>query len=242
MSKQDSYQGFRRPATLTARSLDALRVWNDARRSARHDDSIFIWIPKNAGTSVFSMLQSSGLVKLNTTRSIRLCFRDSGRVTFGHMAIGSLVDLKLVSQSFVDRSFKFALVRNPYDRAVSLYRYLSGIAVLENWHSQPSFRQFLTILADGHYDRIGPFNWRGLSQANPQSAWLADCPADEIYPIEELGSFAADISKRWNIPLPELAHLNRSDQRGPVDLDREDKLLIEKIYAEDFKSFGYGKR
>jgi len=188
------------------------------------------------------MLRQSGLVKLHSTRSVRLCFRNSGRVTFGHMAIGALTDLGLVSEQFVSRAFKFALVRDPYERAVSLYRFLTSVDVLQNWHEIPSFSEFLRILAEGHYDRIGAFNWRGLSQCNPQVAWLNDTPADKIYKVEELGDFVSDISERWRIRKPDVEHLNSSAGRAKVELDRSDTQLIEQIYAEDFETLGYRKR
>lgn len=35
-----------------SRALNVLQLWNDSRRAARHDDSLFIWIPKNRGRGV----------------------------------------------------------------------------------------------------------------------------------------------------------------------------------------------
>jgi hypothetical protein len=232
----------RRPQPYPSLLADGLKLWNEARRAAGFDDSLFIWIPKNAGTSVYKMLRPHGLVKLRTTRSARLCFRNSGRVTFGHMAIESLVDLDLVSRDFVDRAFKFAFSRDPYARAASLYRYLLDTHVLRNWHEQPTFGEFLRLIADGLYDRIGAYNSRGLSQCNPQVEWLRGVEADKIYRVENLADFIADISERWKIPKSRIPHANQSAAGVRIDLSREEKALIGEIYAEDFNRFGYSKR
>lgn len=231
-----------KPQTYVSRAADGARLWTEARRSARLDDSLFIWIPKNAGTSVYEMLRAHGLVKLHTTRTVRLCFHNSGRVTFGHMAVQSLVGLGLVSGDFVDRAFKFAFSRDPYARAASLYRYLLDTDVLRNWHEQPTFSEFLRLIADGLYDRIGAYNARGLSQCNPQVEWLRDLNADKIYRVEDLAAFTADISERWNIPKARIAHSNQSSRNHSAELSREEKALIRQIYAEDFDRFGYSKR
>lgn len=224
------------------RAREAVGLWQEAGKAARYDNSIFIWIPKNAGTSVHSALRGHGFVKLKTPRSVRLSFRNRGRVTFGHMAVGSLVDLGLVQRNYVDRAFKFAFSRDPYDRAVSLYRYLSETFVIPNWHGRPTFQQFLQLLADGFYDRIGPYNTRGLSQCSPQSDWLRDTPPDKIYRFEDMAEFAEDISGRLRIDRFDMPHLNKSGDNSTANLSLEEKALIEQIYAEDFATLGYPKR
>lgn len=236
--------------TTISSLFSAAQVWLDARRSAKYPKSIFIWIPKNAGTSVYNMLRKNGLVKLNTRPAIQRYFRAAGRVTFGHMKIGSLLEAGLVPRDFVDEAFKFAIVRDPYARAVSLHRFLSGLpplfpthaTSLRNWHVQPSFREFLQLIDDGFYDRIGLYNSRGMSLCNPQVEWLRDTPPDKIYKVEELSAFVEGISERWAIAKPNILHLNQS---GPVEqpqLSREEKALIEKVYAEDFEVLGYDSR
>jgi hypothetical protein len=229
---------LKRPESYPSRLAKMAKLWNQARLSAKFDDSIFIWIPKNAGTSVYTILHQYGLIKLNTTRDIRLCFRNSGRVTFGHMAVNSLIELGLVSQEFVDGAFKFAVGRNPYIRAISLYRYLSG-NVLLNWHRQPTFHQFIRLIADGHYDRVGAYNARGISLCSPQVDWLRDNWPDKLYNIENLDEFVADICRRWCIDEMSVPRLNVSGDNAAVQLSREEKVLIKKIYAEDFETFGY---
>ena len=228
------------PKSLSSRALDAARLWADSARAARHEDSLFIWIPKNAGTSVYTMLQRNGLVKLTTPRAVRLFFRDSGRVTFGHMGVSSLVEHGFISKEFVDRAFKFAISRDPYARAASLYRVYSKIMV--NWHEPASFTEFFTIIADGFYDRVGPYDRRALSQCNPQVEWLRGAWPDKIYKVENLSEFSADIADRWGIAAPDVLHTNWTARDEPPNLERKEKSLVEQIYAEDFERLGYSKR
>lgn len=227
--------------TYASRLIGRLQFWKEARQAATHEASIFIWIPKNAGTSVYAMLRQNGLVKMKSPRAVRLYFGNGGRVTFGHISIASLIDHGLISREFVSRAFKFAFARDPYARAVSLFTYLSG-PVLMNWREPPSFREFLQILADGHYDRVGLYNSRGLSHCNPQVEWLRDAWPDKVYKVEELSEFVADIRDRWGISQRDIPHLNRSNGNREVELTREEKALIEQIYAEDFEAFAYARR
>jgi hypothetical protein len=224
----------------TSRCVDAMRLWNEARRSAKFEDSLFIWIPKNAGTSVSTLLRQHGMVTMGATRAIRLCFRNAGRVTFGNQSVASLVEDGFVSREFVDRAFKFAIARDPYTRAVSLYRYLSH-RIMSNWHEQPSFPDFLQIVADGYYDRVGSYVYIGLSLCNPQVEWLKGAWPDKIYKTENLDEFVTDIGQRWGIEETRMPHLNRSATAN-VEITGPERALIEKIYAEDFDCFGYRKR
>jgi hypothetical protein len=60
---------------------------------------------------------------------------------------------------------------------------------------------------------------------------------DAIYKIEAIDGLATDLSERWSIPKPNLPHANRSG--GSIDLSRDEKAMVERIYAEDFEAFGY---
>jgi hypothetical protein len=240
MNDQSPVRPRQKSEGYPARMLARLQAWNDARRAARHDDSIFIWIPKNAGTSVYTMLHANGLVKLNTPSAVKL-FRNSGRVTFGHMSICSLIGTGDVSREFVDGAFKFALTRDPYARAVSIYRVYCRKR-MANWHHKPSFREFLQLIADGYYDRIGLYNSSHFTACNPQVEWLRGAWPDKLYRMENLDEFVTDISKRWGISQPDVVHANRTTNEVQLELGPEEKALIEHIYAEDFEAFGYPKR
>ena len=82
----------------------------------------------------------------------------------------------MISPGEIAEMFCFTLVRNPWDRMVSLYFYL--------WHNlgrhreklgDKTFAEFVDhIAANQPLEPVGPYNWLGLSQANPQTAWTHD--------------------------------------------------------------------
>ena len=150
-------------------------------------DAVFVWIPKSAGTSVYNSLQKLGCPKLKTVNRIRRVFPQRGLVTFGHLDYNRLVTTGIVSKEFDRKAKKFTIVRDPYDRAISLYFYVMRRSKLfDNWHSLPSFEDFLELIESGFYDKIGLFNVQGLSQANPQVAWTKNISFDTIGRIENL--------------------------------------------------------
>ena len=146
-----------------ARDYSGYNWIQDYWRARSQPDAVFIWIPKSAGTSVHAAI---GARKRKTLRSIRFGFCQRGIVTFSHIAYAQLLESRLVSESFNSRAFKFAIVRDPYDRAVSLYVYLRDKAgiVPVSW----SFLDLMRHLVDKGISPIGLYNTFGLSQCNPQ--------------------------------------------------------------------------
>jgi hypothetical protein len=105
-------------------------------------DKIFFWIPKNAGTSITRHLILQGFEhKYDYEEDVKdLKFSDGDR-QFGHYYIPDLVREGVIDKEYYDNAFKFAVIRNPYDRAVSLWKFL--------WHRE-SFESFLRhIMSQG---------------------------------------------------------------------------------------------
>lgn len=92
----------------------------------KKNNVLFIWIPKTAGTSMFHIFQKNGCQKLKFPKDY-LSFNGKGFVTFNHFSICSLIKAKIISEDFFENAFKFAFIRNPWDRLVSLFAYRKSI-------------------------------------------------------------------------------------------------------------------
>ena len=203
-------------------------------------DVCFIWIPKSAGTSVYKWLESQlGMLKLKERISVKGGFSQCGPVTFGHMHYEALLDQKLVSMEFHKRAYRFCFVRNPYDRAASLYYYLS-----KNKRYKGSFSDFLRRVESG-VEPLGLYNSVGLSQANPQSSWIISSNGqvlvEHIFKVEDFQSAQAELAVRLGIEV-ESIHANRSERRENIASlfrSKEDVEIVKRIYEKDFAMFGY---
>lgn len=82
-------------------------------------DTLFIWIPKNAGTSIYKTLQHHIGMRLIINDFEK--FDNNGNVTFGHIHVPTLVDQELIERDWFDKAYKFAVLRDPYERFVSLW-------------------------------------------------------------------------------------------------------------------------
>ena len=133
------------------------------------------------------------------------------------------------------KGFTFCIVRNPYDRAVSLY-----------WHYKRrkryrhTFPYFLQTLQSG-IDPAGLWNVRGFSQANSQTDWFQP-GIDYVGRFEKLQESYDFICDKLNIPRHTVPHKNSGNH---VDwqtfYNQKTARLVEKFYAKDFEIIGYEK-
>ena len=84
-------------------------------------DLLFIWIPKTAGTAIFSALNLAMGMQKRKGYLDYLNFPNKGCVTFGHVYLLNLLHLDIVSKKYFDSAYKFSFIRNPYHRAISLF-------------------------------------------------------------------------------------------------------------------------
>lgn len=207
-------------------------------RSRRQPNAVFIWIPKNAGTSVVRSLQRHGATKLTKRSHVKRWFRQRGVVTFGHMDYKLLLENNMVSQAYDRSAFKFCLCRNPYDRAISLYQYLKNNGAIND---RISFEQLLESLLESPPPAIGLFNVNGLSQCNPQYTWIKDIKIDFVCKVEEIDLLGERLKHEIGLDAGELSWLNatgasrnRSRYLNSVTIP-----MIERLYQVDFEQFNY---
>jgi len=215
----------------------AFEYWVNLYRSRGRPDAVFLWVPKTAGTSVYTVLSSFGCYRLKTRRAVQRTFPQRGLVTFKHMNYRMLVEAGEISREFDERAYKFAFVRNPYDRAVSLFHFLHG----KGHHADvDGFLSFWRRIVSTELPVVGPDKVVGIGICNPQVRWL------EGTKIDFLGRFER-IDEDFPVLLEQLGHPNvalpwaNATQHAPYRdyYCDESKTLIEQHFAEDFSAFGY---
>ena len=138
-------------------------------------------------------------------------------------------------------SFKFAFVRNPFDRIASCFRHviqkgsLQGIQGHSKLHSRMSFEDFLDVVEETEIKNMD-IHFR------PQYTFIPETP-DFIGKFEDLNEDYAKIIQKIGIkPAPELPHENKTAKT--IYKDYYNSSTIKKvlnIYKKDFELFGYQK-
>ena len=209
------------------------------RAIAEGRSAVFVWVPKNAGTSLFTNLyEHAGFKKFKTMRSVTR-FNNSGPTCFGHMKISSLMELGLVDDKFLSESFKFGICRNPYSRTVSLYKYYQ---LIKRFPVEFSFKSFVKALAEDGVTPIGLYNSSSMSLANPQTHWLLDIPLDYIGRFEEIENVMSQIYDELRVKnssnsLPHYRNSGTEDFRTFYDKRSID--IVNDVFELDFQNFGY---
>lgn len=221
----------------------ALQDWRQAHRNRGNPDAIFMWVPKTAGYSIFNVLGRFGAQKLTGISLVERYFENRGIVTFGHIRVLELLEKGYVSDEFWNSAWKFAFVRNPYARAVSLYKYLKRVQLLP---ATTNFRIFCSFLEERAFEPIGLHNSSGLSMMNPQVAWLTNenggVLPDYICKVRDSDEGYRTIVrelKLQNAPA-RLPHDNRSPDRLVASYYNDHtRAIVAEAYAQDFETFGF---
>ena len=134
------------------------------------------------------------------------------------------------------KDFIFSCVRNPYDRAASMFYYLTDMC--------PPYRK--QFMADG--ETVNSF-WtekashiRPITFTQPQAAWLKDIERiDKLIRFETLAEDWAEMQQSFD--LPDLEHKNANTSRPATpwqdELSDESIASIGELYADDFEHLNY---
>lgn len=189
---------------------------------------IFVHVPKVAGQSVERYFL--GLAGLDWQRRSALLLRSNNDPTLGpprlaHLKAADYLEKGHVTQAQFDAYFKFAFVRNPWDRVVSFYKY-SGMDARCDFRTY-LFKHFPT--------RRHPDFWF----VAPQYEYLHDHEGrllvDMVGRFEKLKEDFVMVCRRLGIPDGKrLPHANRSVPQGgalPRDINQLRLTLRRLVFA-----------
>ena len=132
---------------------------------------------------------------------------------------------QLIDPCKVDEYFKFSIARNPYDRAVSLYHYLTRMGK----HKYINFECFIR--------NIHKIEGYGVQMS--QSEFIGE--VDYVIKFENLQTDFNTVCKKIGVPHKQLQHYKKTDNRRHYRdyYDDETKQIIVNKFQDDIDRFGY---
>lgn len=178
---------------------------------------VFISVPKTGSTSIRRRLGS---------------FKDPPPEIY-HMSIENVIK----QHSHVQEYFKFAFVRNPYDRVFSAYINLKydGHPWATELKRKKTFREFMMDFENSEYSKY--------IHLQPQCSCVkigGTLAVDFLGKFENLQKDFRQVEEILNLRHEQLVKIRVSSKdKEPKIIDQQTKDLIYEIYREDFDSFGY---
>jgi len=211
--------------------------------STRHR-YIFVHIPKTGGTALALALEARAaaddILIGDTPKALRRRGRLRGLAARGrlwkHATLGDVEGV--VAQADLPGFFIFTIVRNPWDRVVSLYHWLRG---------QDFDHPLVQLARDLEFRAFAAAPLTGASlRANPYAAYVTDSAGAEHCALwlrhERLEQDVAVLGARlgWRLALPEAVNASprRRDWRGYYDA--QSAAAVGEACAVDIARFGYG--
>jgi hypothetical protein len=179
---------------------------------------VFISVPKTGSTSIRRRLNS---------------FPPDPPPEIYHMSIKNALAKYPRAKDY----FKFAFVRNPYDRIFSAYINLKydGHAWAVDLKKKTTFRQFVIDFQNSEYS-----NYIHLQSQSSCVKIDNEIAIDFVGRFENLQEDFKKVENILNLEHKELIKIRQSSKNvEPKIFDQEMRDIIYDIYSEDFESFGY---
>lgn len=195
----------------------------------RKHKAIHIHIPKTGGTSIEKYFGQQFNIR-NSNPQFLWGHDRSRKLVMHHLSCQQILDLNYLDRKTFDDFFKFAIVRNPYDRLVSEYHWSPA------WREKyPRFYQFIAALPENIKE----------THLIPQYQFVCDqdnkIMVDQVIKQENYQKEVGEMMKsRFNINANTGKHYNsRAHKPWRSYFGRPEFDIVNKIYQKDFEMFGY---
>ncbi|MFK7944443.1 MAG: sulfotransferase family 2 domain-containing protein [Paracoccaceae bacterium] len=191
--------------------------------------TLFVHVPKCAGQSVEQAFCEDLGLRWGKHRHLLGCMQRPGTWSkaypgrLAHITAHQYTALDFCPQEMFDNFYKFAVVRDPVQRIVSMWRYLETELGFDEFVAEFVPEQ----LAAGHFF----YQPQHIYLCAPQTQTLL---VDHLIPFSRLAEEWPDVQRRSGIRAP-LGHRNKSDGKAArPEVSAETCARIEEIYADDY--------
>lgn len=199
--------------------------------------TIFIHIPKAGGTSIENLMWPKP-----ETRTVSDLWMGFIRPHFNKYQTGGLQHLlakqirEEVGLAIFNSYYKFSVVRNPWEKSVSQFVYMSSRNDLRsfiNMKNGATFMEYLELIS-----KIDHVQWK------PQVEFILDdngeLIVDDVFRLEEIKNNYDVLTSKTGANFTSLQHVNKGRYNSFKDyLTEESVEIISEIYKYDIECFNY---
>ena len=207
---------------------------------------IFVHIPKNAGTTATKILSTytywSDLELGGTKFGESLAPIYANRFGIGKHTRAETIR-NILGEQVWDRSFKFALVRDPFARTFSIFRFLRQWKDWPNSHIMNDFTTFESFVTSKFFlESSGPDG-----MFNPQFTWVTNMNGNivlnHVGKVENMSDSFRILNEASNLSIS-INKIERINESGAADEHQAAytdaaRAVVMKRYQRDFVLFGY---
>lgn len=180
----------------------------------------FIHIPKTAGMN----LKRNAIDTLGD--SVIKPYRDN------HLGYKVMHNPYTYWEDKIKNKWCFTIVRNPYDRAVSMWLYFSEVKeATENFKNKSLYEFYKTLT-----DNIAEVQW---SVTSTQKSFIENKQGTVMCDFFKMESQLNELESKLGFQFTHTAHNSRKPYDSNQYLTPLSRKLIENIFQEDFEYFGY---
>lgn len=192
--------------------------------------AIFVHIPKTAGTTILRMFGYSEVPNND------MFYHMDDFFEYDH---ASAQLIKSREPEIYNYCYKFAIVRNPYDRLVSEYCWKKKDKDVRSVDVENmAFADFIKYLYV-NFDYIQAKSQKEKSHFIPQSNFVLDDV--EIFKFEEIDKLIGYLVKKYELPVPVEKYNSTQHEYFLNYYDDSLKSMVYDMYRTDFLLFGYDK-